>query len=78
MPGMDEFICIPTESLKEKNKSWIVEDKKKTNELPLLAVIGYTNGWPRFEASFDGEKSDIEAMNVYLEKYGYQIKRIGE
>ena len=78
MPGMDEFICVPTESLKEKEKSGIVKDKKQPSELPLLSVAGYTHGWPRFEASFDGEKSEIEAMNKYLEIYGYRIERIGE
>lgn len=50
--------------------------------LPLLKVKGFTHGWPRFEASFDGDDVNIEAMNVYLGLYGYEVvpntRRIAE
>ena len=45
-------------------------------ELPLLVIIGYTHGWPRFEVKFDGTEVNVDSMNKYLEPYGYKINKM--
>ena len=51
----------------------VTENSSPKPTLPLLKVKGFTHGWPRFEASFGGDDVNIEAMNVYLGLYGYEV-----
>lgn len=45
----------------------------KNKELLWLRIVGYTNGWPKFEASLEGEKVEITDMNAFLKPYGYHL-----
>lgn len=53
-----------------------LQPKEQTDELPLLAIKGYTHGWPRFEIQLDKTHGDVEAANKYLKDYGYMLTKL--
>ena len=60
MPGMDDFICVPTETIKEKEKSWKTEPTKTD-----------VDKWP-----WDKNLDDFQVIADNLRNEGHESRAI--